>query len=155
MPQGKPLQGEIYKHFKGNNYQIICVATHSETKEPMVVYKALYDEKQIYCRPFDMFVSEVDKVKYPDVAQIYRFELVKEDDADGIDPVLKAFLDEDDLEEKVKLLVEHEASITDNLIDAMAASLDTVIAEGDTDLRLYQLKQTLRTRTKYEGTRLR
>ena len=47
MPQGKPLQGEIYKHFKGNNYQIICVATHSETKEPMVVYKALYDEKQI------------------------------------------------------------------------------------------------------------
>lgn len=155
MPQGKPLQGEIYKHFKGNNYQVVCVAIHSESKEPMVVYKALYDEKQIYCRPLDMFISEVDKNKYPDVEQLHRFQLINEDDSDDINPILKAFLDEDNLEEKVKILVEHEASITDNLIDVMAASLDTVIAEGDTDLRLFQLKQTLRTRTKYESTRLR
>ncbi|MBD5523862.1 MAG: DUF1653 domain-containing protein [Lachnospiraceae bacterium] len=75
-PNPKPL--EMYRHFKGNIYQIRCLAKHSETGEMMVVYQAMYDTFQIYVRPLDMFMEEVDRAKYPDVKQRYRFELLQD-----------------------------------------------------------------------------
>ncbi len=55
------IEGGLYRHFKGNPYRVLYVATHSETMEPYVVYQALYGERGIWVRPLDMFVEDVDR----------------------------------------------------------------------------------------------
>lgn len=81
--------GDIVQHFKRETlspeqkitnqylYKIIGIATHSETREKMMVYQALYDDFGMYVRPYDMFMGEVDKNKYPDIKQKYRFEKIE------------------------------------------------------------------------------
>ena len=64
----------IYKHFKGDLYLVEDLAIDSETDKTMVVYRALYGENTLYVRDLEMFMSVVDKVKYPKVKQKYRFE---------------------------------------------------------------------------------
>lgn len=65
----------IYRHFKGDYYLVVDIGYDSETKEKVVVYRQLYGEGKLWIRPLDMFLSEVDHEKYPDVEQKYRFEL--------------------------------------------------------------------------------
>lgn len=172
MAQGNPLPGEKYLHFKNRLYQVIAVAYHSETMERFVVYQALYGDFKVYIRPYDMFVSEVDHEKYPEVTQQYRFQytenLMKESgesatkatpeaeaNPEGMNPWLARFLDADDFHEKYKVVCDMYADVTDRLIDDIAVVMDVVIPEGKLSERYAQLKYCIRTRQKYESTRLR
>ncbi len=169
-----------YRHFKGKEYQIICIAKDAETLEDIVVYQALYGECLCYTRPLSMFLSEVDHEKYPDVEQKYRFQEI--DGTEGsvqeksvkksqgksnrrleipepkpgeADPALLAFLDADTIAEKSNVLVSVRHRITDRLIDDMAVTLDVVIPEGDVDTRYQQLLSSIKTMQRYETERLR
>lgn len=65
----------IYKHFKGDYYIVEDIGINTEDNSKCVIYRALYGDNILYVRPYDMFISKVDKVKYPNSTQEYRFEL--------------------------------------------------------------------------------
>ncbi len=69
-------KGRVYRHFKGDYYLVEDVAKHSETGEDHVIYRKLYDDGALWIRPLSMFLEKVDKEKYPDSDQDYRFELM-------------------------------------------------------------------------------
>lgn len=69
--------GDVVRHFKGNQYEILYIARDSETMAEMVVYRALYGERGVWVRPLEMFLSPVDREKYPDATQTWRFEKVE------------------------------------------------------------------------------
>ena len=68
-------EGQVYRHFKGHMYKVLCIGKDSETLKEVVIYRNI-DTNEVWVRPLDMFSSLVDKNKYPEVKQKYRFELV-------------------------------------------------------------------------------
>ena len=149
--------GEIYRHFKDKLYQIITIAEHSETKDKYVVYQALYGEFKTYIRPYDMFISEVDRVKYPEVTQKYRFEKIsdapeekKSMDQMSVEEKMMEFFDTEDLEARYRILLKMREEITDTMIDNMAVVMDVVIPDGDIAMRYDSLKRAIQTKQRYE-----
>jgi hypothetical protein len=84
--------GDVVRHFKRETvtedeakankylYKIVAIAEHTETKEMMVVYQALYGDFRMYVRPYEMFMGKVDHDKYPNIRQKYRFEKISNDE---------------------------------------------------------------------------
>lgn len=170
--------GDLWIHFKNKLYQIITVATHSETGEQFVVYQALYGDFRTYCRPVEMFLSLVDHEKYPEVTQKYRFEPIdrkdlkagevawtesalKEsvevvgEDVTEANPLLLEFLDREYASDKIEYLNFIKKQVNDRLISDIAASLDLTIEEGTLDIRMQSLIQCLHTIARFETKRLR
>lgn len=132
------VPGTLMKHFKGMLYQIISIATHSETREEYVVYQALYGDYKTFIRPLDMFLSEVDHEKYPEVKQRYRFEVYKpekksEETASIVNVVEKENSELDDMLQEIHL--QHAIKTQENeTVDTQQALLDFL------DARSYQDK---------------
>lgn len=167
-----PKPHEIYKHFKGNQYQILAVAEHTETGEELVVYQAMYGESEIYARPLKNFTEELDKEKYPSAGQKYRFELQEEalqttekiteipeaaetKEELNIDPMVLAFLDANTYEERLQILASLHNRITDDMITTMAVACDIEVPDGELEERFYELRSCLITLERFECNRLR
>ena len=170
-----PRPQEIYRHFKDKEmlYQIITIARHTETDEDMVVYQALYGDYKIYTRPLRMFMSMVDKEKYPDAEAVYRFEkyekaendfrfsqpekkaeenLPSERNENGISSDLLDFLDAETYEQQRNLLIHMRPRMTQRLIDDIAAAMDVTVDEGDLDKRYQSLLNCIKMKERYEIT---
>ena len=173
--------GQIYKHFKGNMYKVICIAEDSETGKNLVIYQALYGENKIYARPYEMFISKVDKAKYPDVVQEYRFELwdslsavspapvpapaltpatpavndESEDEELNIDPMVLQFLDADSFSDKLTILQNMKDHVDERMLNTMAFSMDLELGEGSVASKYSDLLNCVALREKFESSRLR
>lgn len=210
-----PKPSELYQHFKGKLYQIVAIAIHSETREELVIYQALYGTFQVYARPLSMFVSKVDEEKYPEYAGKYRFTKInleelseKNEEVKGyqvgleagisekpeyaglktkaatqteaagtlpvhkdteeeslggnivddsqdveIKPELLLFLDAKGYEEKLNTLLLIKNKLDQEMINAIAISLDVEISEGTIAERFEAIKTCLLTKEKYECSR--
>jgi len=161
----EPKTGERYRHFKGKEYEIVAVATHAETEETMVVYRALYGDNAVYVRPLGSFAERLDKAKYPEAQQEHRFERVSAGKSQPpeqvnagegeVDPKLLAFLNADTYKQKIEVLNSIRDNVTDKLIDAFAAASDLEIKQGDVQERFEELKGCLSTYARFECDRLR
>lgn len=177
--------GQFYRHFKGGLYQIVTVATHTETGEKLVVYQALYGDYGVYARPYEMFCSEVDRDKYPEAGQTYRFELVEpgaakeperttgpapvkaepeqpvpepvkaEPESDGVNPILLEFLDADTLEQKLHILTVYRNKMDESLLNSIAISLDLVVEKKGLQEMYDEIINCLSMMKHFECNRLR
>lgn len=181
-----PKPGQIYRHFKGNLYQIVAIARHSETLEALVIYQALYGDFEYFARPLHMFMDELDKEKYRGVTQRDRFELVRtvmdeielepletyqEEEIDAgytlqedtaaetehtmLDEGIEQFLDAKSFEEKLRIFTGVKHRLTNDMVNLLAAAMDTEVLDGSLEERVESLNQYLLTQVKYECSRLR
>ena len=175
--QAVPQAGQIYRHFKGDLYQVVAIAEHTENGEALVIYQALYGTYKVYARPLEMFMSKVDREKYPDVAQEYRFALLPmevnmvqiantgqsesgtpDGDTDSdvgqqLDDDIWEFLDAESYEQRLRIFTGMQHRLNDDMINIMAVSMDTEVPEGELSERITSLKSFLMTQVKFECSR--
>lgn len=183
MSDRKIVPGMLCRHFKGNLYQIITVAKHSETLEDMVVYQALYGNYEVYVRPLSMFFETIDMEKYPNAQQRYRFvplektkETVevkrdkcmervipqeayggeKEDDENTkLEILFFSFLDATSYKEKLDLFHRMKNHVNERVLNNIAATMDLPL-EGENIEKQYEwIERNLEQHCKFECNRFR
>lgn len=117
-----PVAGQIYKHFKGNLYKVLAVAVHTESEEKLVVYQSVENPDRVFARPLEMFMSDIDRFRYPLIRAKYRFTLVSEpeEETNGEETkeeeIKEETLNEDTKEEDVKDEETEEQSDDDSAV---------------------------------------
>lgn len=117
-----PVAGQIYKHFKGNLYKVLAVAVHTESEEKLVVYQSVDNPDRVFARPLEMFMSDIDRFRYPLIRAKYRFTLVSEPEVENNGEETKEeeakeeTLNEDTKEEDVKDEETEEQSDDDSAV---------------------------------------
>lgn len=167
-----PRPGEFYRHFKNRLYQIVAVAYNADDGSPVVVYQALYGDFRVWVRPLEEFLSETDRVKYPDAAQRFRFEQVTPEKTTAqpetaaqlpeksLQPaegpsLLLAFLDTDDIQEKKAILRGGMNRLTQSDLDGIYTVYGIQRFPGDAREQADGIIRYLNMRSRYEGDRLR
>lgn len=151
-------KGQIYKHFKGNLYEVMGIAKHTETEEDMVIYRPYSSDgagEKWYARPLDMFLSEVDHDKYPDVDCEYRFTLDTSANSKMLDEKLENLLDAKSYGEKLEMLYEIKDRLTKEMIRTICITHDIELNSTDVYEQYEELKSYMLTMEKYETNRLR
>ena len=170
-----PRPGEFYRHFKNRLYQIVAVAYQADDEAPVVVYQALYGDFRVWVRPLEDFLSRIDRKKYPEASQEWRFErtvpegpaqdvTVPEGPAQDVSAVedsrtgtqvLLAFLDAETREEKKAALVSGMDRLTQRELDSIYMALDMPAQEGDVRTQVSGILSWMKTQERYESSRLR
>lgn len=173
-----PKPFEVYRHFKGNKYQILTLATDSEDGRLCVVYQAMYGDFKVYVRDLAMFMSETDKEKYPDCKQKYRFEKAEGETAEPecsehmqketapadepvtvpaaepeLDPAVLEYIEAESVDARINILASLHHRITDEMINTMAVVTDVEVNEGPVEQRYQELKNCLLMKQKFEKKR--
>ncbi len=161
MNQRKPKKGELYRHFRGKQYRVLYLAVCAETKEEMVVYEEDKGEHRVYVSSVASFTRAVNRERYPDARQEYRFELCMDEQEKNQDgrksekEMILAFLDLNENEERAEFLQKHRAVLTDRFLTAAAESMEFAENADTLEERYAELMRFLRTKMKYESRRLR
>ena len=183
MEQKRPVSGELYRHFKGGLYQIITIGKHSETLEEMVVYQALYGNFDIYIRPLSMFFEVLDKGKYPNAEQNFRFEKeqrfpdtrqalevtesvsferkeIQETERESrsletADEIFMKFLDAETYQEKLDYMYLLREHMEERIINNIAASMDLPLGDVSMEEAYEIIVQNLEQQQRFECVRLR
>ena len=178
-----PKPFEIYRHFKGNCYQILTMAQDAGDGRRLVVYQALYGDYLVYVRELEEFLSLTDTKKYPEAAQRYRFEKVTDRAKEtrtispepvssvkaepepepepepvsnpDLDPAVLEFLEADTYEQRLNILASVKHRITDDMLNTMSIAADVEVEPGPVNERYSSLKNALLMKDKFERVRLR
>ena len=146
----RPVPGERYRHYKGGEYQIVTMATHTENGEELVIYQALYDDFKIYARPADMFGNYTKDGKKRFVKISGQPETENNENA-----LLTSILDAETIKEKLEKITEKKDMIDAKMLGNLAVAFDIAPDTKHPDELYEQIVQYLKTRLKYETGRLR
>lgn len=164
MERRIPKAGDIYRHFKGRRYKILHIATCTETGGDMVIFETVEGAHKIYASDLEVFLSPLDTAKYPQAEQKYRFELCRDlweghaaelRRQGSTTALILKFLELEDNGDKIKFLQRHQTEIDGRFLTATAESLEFVENGESVEERFAALMRFLRTKMKYEGSRLR